>query len=89
MALSVVEGRLTKARAARAYGASATIVARWVERVRAEGRAGMADRSSRRRTIPRATAPEVFVPSIAARPSPLVGAAPTASLDLAMRPTRH
>jgi len=37
----------------------------------------------------KAPAPEVFVPSLAAGPSPLVTAAPTAPLDLAMRPTRH
>ena len=47
MALSVLEGGLSKAHAARVYGVSAKIVARWVERYKAEGRAGMADRSSR------------------------------------------
>jgi len=47
MALSVIEGRLSKARAARSFGVSAKIVARWVERYKAEGRAGMVDRSSR------------------------------------------
>jgi len=52
MALSVIEGRLSKARAARAYDVSAKIVARWVERFKAEGRAGMADRSSRPRVMP-------------------------------------
>jgi transposase len=53
MALSVIEGRLFKAHAARRYGVSAKTVARWVERFRAEGRAGMADRSSRPGLIPR------------------------------------
>ena len=47
MALSVIEGRLSKAQAARDFGVSAKIVARWVERYKAEGRVGMVDRSSR------------------------------------------
>lgn len=54
MALCVIEGRLSKAQAARVYGVSAKIVARWVERYKAEGRAGMADRSSRPRYSPNA-----------------------------------
>lgn len=37
MALSVIEGRLSQAHAARVYGVSAKIVARWVERYKAEG----------------------------------------------------
>jgi putative transposase len=37
----------------------------------------------------KAPAPEVFVPNLTAWPSPLVGAAPTAPLRLAMRPTLH
>jgi putative transposase len=37
----------------------------------------------------RSPAPEVYVPGRTALPSPLVGAAPTATLDLAMRPTLH
>lgn len=52
MARSVVEGRLSKAQAARTYGVSAKVVTRWVDRFRAEGRAGMADRSSRPRVMP-------------------------------------
>ena len=55
MARDVVEGRLSKAHAARAYGVTAKIVARWVKRFRAEGSAGMADRSSRPKTSPRRT----------------------------------
>ena len=43
MALSVIAGRLSQAQAARTYGVSAKIVARWVQRFRIEGRAGMAD----------------------------------------------
>jgi putative transposase len=37
----------------------------------------------------RSPAPETYVPGRTALPSPLVGAAPTAMLDLAMRPTLH
>ena len=55
MARDVVEGRLSKAHAARTYGVTAKVVARWVERLRAEGSAGMADRSSRPKTSPRRT----------------------------------
>ncbi len=46
MALSAIEGAFSKAHAARVYGVSAKIVARWVERYKTEGRAGMVDRSS-------------------------------------------
>lgn len=59
MALAVLEGRFSKAEAANAFGVSAKIVARWVERYRDEGRAGMVDRSSRphrlRSPVPQAT----------------------------------
>ena len=48
MARDVVEGRLSKAHAARTYGVTAKVVARWVERFQAEGSAAMTDRSSRR-----------------------------------------
>lgn len=54
MSLSVIEGGLTKAQAARVYDVSPKIVARWVERYKAEGRAGMVDRSSRPRHSPNA-----------------------------------
>lgn len=56
MARSVVEGRLSGAGAARTYGVTPKVVARWVGRFRAEGRAGMADRSSRPKRSPRQTA---------------------------------
>lgn len=46
MALSVIEGGGSKAHAARTYGVSAKVVARWVERYEAEGSDGMSDRSS-------------------------------------------
>lgn len=39
-----MEGRLSKAEAARVYGVSAKIVARWVERFEAEGRGRAAPR---------------------------------------------
>ncbi|RWB88042.1 IS481 family transposase [Mesorhizobium sp.] len=55
MARDVVEGRLSKADAARTYGVTAKVVARWVERFRIEGSAGMLDRSSRPKTSPKRT----------------------------------
>jgi transposase InsO family protein len=55
MAQAVVEGRLSPAHAARTYGVTAKIVARWVGRFRAEGSKGMADRSSRPGRSPNAT----------------------------------
>lgn len=56
MAGCVVEGRLSKAVAARTYGVTSKVVARWVWRFQAEGRAGMVDRSSRPTRSPRQTA---------------------------------
>jgi transposase InsO family protein len=56
MALSVIECAFSKAHAARVYGVSAKIVARWVERYKSEGRSGMIDRSSRPAHMPQATA---------------------------------
>lgn len=67
MALSVVAARLSKAGAARRYGVSAKIVARWVERFKAEGRAGMADRSSRPGTMPGMIDPAVVARIVALR----------------------
>lgn len=55
MAVAVLGGVLTKAQAARVYGVCAKIVSRWVERFQQDGRAAMADRSSRPRTSPRQT----------------------------------
>ena len=55
MACDVVEGRLSKADAARTYGVTAKVVARWVERFRIEGSVGMLDRSSRPKTSPKRT----------------------------------
>ncbi len=67
MALSVVGGRFSKAHAARIYGVSAKVVARWVERFKAEGRAGMADRSSRPGAMPGMTDPAVVERIVALR----------------------
>jgi transposase InsO family protein len=67
MARAVIEGRLSKAQAARVYGVSAKIVARWVARYKTEGPAGMADRSSRPDRMPGATDPLVCERIIALR----------------------
>ncbi|WP_431523421.1 helix-turn-helix domain-containing protein [Mesorhizobium captivum] len=47
MALAVMEGGLSQAQAALKFAVTAKVVRRWVERYKAEGRAGMIDRSSR------------------------------------------
>ena len=52
MARSVIEGGLCKAHAARQYGVTAKVVTRWVDRFKAEGSGGMADRSSRPKVMP-------------------------------------
>lgn len=67
MALSVIEGRLSKADAARIYAVTPKIVVRWVERYQAEGRAGMADRSSRPRYSPNAAGQTVIDRIVALR----------------------
>jgi transposase len=67
MALSVIEGAFSQAHAARVYGVSAKIVARWVERYKAEGRAGMIDRSSRPAHMPQATAASIAERIVALR----------------------
>ncbi|MGO7301372.1 IS481 family transposase [Rhizobium ruizarguesonis] len=59
MARAVVEGRFSKAHAARTYGVTSKVVGRWVARFLADGTAGMADRPSRPRTSPRRTAASV------------------------------
>ena len=59
MARSVVDGHLSKAQAARTFGVSGKIVARWVERFKVEGRAGMVDRSSRPSHMPHAADPAI------------------------------
>lgn len=73
MALSVIEGGFSKAHAARTYGVSAKIVARWVERYKADGRAGMADRSSRPNRMPGMTEQIVAERIVALRRQRLTG----------------
>ena len=55
MVRSVVEGRLSKAAAARQFNTTAKTVAKWVERFRAEGVDGLRDRSSRPHSLPSQT----------------------------------
>ena len=55
MARSVIEGGSSKAAAARAFHATPKTVAKWVARFRAEGVAGLQDRSSRPRSSPSQT----------------------------------
>ena len=67
MALSVIEGRFSKAQAARTFAVSPKIVTRWVERYKAQGRAGMSDRSSRPSVMPGATGQAVIERIVALR----------------------
>src|SRR5690554_479332 len=67
MALAVIEGGLSQAQAASQYAVTAKVVKRWVERYRAEGRAGMADRSSRPRHSPNRTGPALVERIVALR----------------------
>lgn len=55
VALAVMEGGLSQSQAALNFAATAKVVNQWVERYKAEGPAGMADRSSRPRRSPNAT----------------------------------
>ena len=73
MALSVLEGGLSKAHAARMHGVSPKIVARWVERYRVDGRAGMFDRSSRPHVTPGMTRQDVAERIVALRRQRLTG----------------
>ncbi|RAZ81667.1 IS481 family transposase, partial [Mesorhizobium hawassense] len=73
MALAVIEGGFSKAHAARTYGVSAKIVARWVERYKAEGSKGMADRSSRPTVMPGLTEQVVAERIVALRRQRLTG----------------
>lgn len=73
MTRAVVEGRLSKAHAARTYGVKAKVVARWVERFRIEGSAGMVDRPSRPKTSPRRTGATMANAIVALRRQRLTG----------------
>lgn len=57
MVRAVVEGGLSQAAAARQFNVTPKTVAKWVLRFRAEGVAGLQDRSSRPRSQPSQTAP--------------------------------
>jgi len=57
MARSVIEGGLSKAVAARRFNTTPKTVAKWVARFRAEGAAGLQDRSSRPHSSPGQTPP--------------------------------
>ena len=72
MALAVIAG-LPVSQAARVYGVSAKIVARWVERFRAGGRDAMLDRTSRPHSIPRQTGQALAERIIALRRQRLTG----------------
>jgi transposase InsO family protein len=67
MALSIIGGHLSQAEAARSYGVSGKIVARWLERFKAEGHAGMFDRSSRPHVMPGMTEQAVTARIVALR----------------------
>ncbi|RWN24974.1 MAG: hypothetical protein EOR95_30150 [Mesorhizobium sp.] len=73
MACYVVEGRLSKADAARTYGVTAKVVACWVDRFRVEGSTGMIDRSSRPKTSPKQTEAAVADAIVALRRQHLTG----------------
>src|SRR5712672_3887389 len=57
MVRGVMEGGLSQAAAARQFNVTPKIVAKWVERFRAEGVDGLRDRSSRPLSLPSQTAP--------------------------------
>jgi transposase len=73
MACAVIAGYLSQAGAARVYGVSPKIVARWVERFRDGGPAAMRDRSSRPHGIPRQTGQALADHIIALRRQRLTG----------------
>src|SRR5882762_10077465 len=59
LAKDVLEGRLGLCEAAAEHGLSRQSAAKWVQRYREGGRAGLMDRSSRPRRSPRRTAAEL------------------------------
>jgi hypothetical protein len=70
MALCVIEGRLSRCEASHLFGVTTKIVRRREERYLLEGRAGMTDRSSRPKTNPKATKPEVAEQILSAPSAP-------------------
>ncbi|MEB2526393.1 IS481 family transposase [Kocuria sp. CPCC 205258] len=67
LARLIVEDQWTYAAAAKMFMVSARTAKKWADRYRAEGQAGMADRSSRPRTSPTKTAPGVVRRIVALR----------------------
>ena len=78
------EGRAL-AEAAEAAGVSARTARKWLARYRAEGEAGLADRSSRPRRIPRCTPPERERAVLALRRTRMTGEQIAACLGMAER----
>jgi transposase InsO family protein len=72
----------TPSAVATALGVSCRTVAKWLARYRAEGEAGLLDRSSRPRRMPRATAVDIVEQVIAARRQRLCGKQIAAMLRL-------
>jgi transposase InsO family protein len=78
------EGRAL-AEAAEAAGVSARTARKWLARYRAEGEAGLQDRSSRPRRVPRRTAPEQERAVLALRRTRMTGEEIAACLGMAER----
>src|SRR5215210_9231125 len=73
MVRAIVEGGQTPQAAARAAGVCPRTARKWVDRFKAEGRAGLADRSSRPKRLRGATSPAVVDQVIALRRQRLCG----------------
>ena len=73
MVCAVVDGGLTEAAAARRFNTTPKTVAKWVKRFRAEGVAGLRDRSSRPHSSPRQTPPAICAAAEALRRQRLSG----------------
>ena len=73
MARAIIEGRLSRAAAASAYGVSMKTVARWTRRFQLKGAAGMGDRSSRPHRLRKPTPVHVVDRIIALRRQRLTG----------------
>jgi transposase InsO family protein len=73
LARLVVEGRWTYAAAAKMFMVSPRTAKKWADRYRIEGKAGMADRSSRPRRSPTKTSPEVVRRIVRLRWRPRLG----------------
>src|SRR3546814_12378454 len=74
--------RETPRAVATALGVSRRTVAKWLARYRAEGEAGLADRSSRPHCMPSATPADVVEQVITLRPQPITGQQIAATLAL-------